>query len=85
MAVTANMDFKTTLLIELNNRQGILSEISNAVDIAGSKIESINSDLKDEKTFLINLIVTVKDNLHLTSVIKRIKAVPNVISVYRRR
>ena len=85
MAVTANMDFKTTLLIELNNRQGILSEISNAVDIAGSKIESINSDLKDEKTFLINLIVTVMDILHLTSVIKRIKAVPNVISVYRRR
>ncbi len=85
LPVTANMDFKTSLFIELENRQGILSEISNAIDIAGSRIESINSDLKDEKTFLINLIITVRDRLHLASVLKRIKAVPNVITIYRRR
>ncbi len=79
------MEFKTGLLIELENRQGIVSEISNAVDVAGSRIESINSDQKDEKTFVMNLIVTVRDRLHLASVIKRIKAVPNVITIYRRR
>ncbi len=85
LPVTANMDFKTSLFIELENRQGILSEISNAIDIAGSRIESINSDLKDEKTFLINLIITVRDRLHLAAVLRRIKAVPNVITIYRRR
>ena len=79
------MEFKTGLLIELENRQGIVSEISNAVDVAGSRIESINSDQKDEKTFVMNLIVTVRDRLHLASVIKRIKSVPNVITIYRRR
>ncbi|MGN0893966.1 MAG: bifunctional GTP diphosphokinase/guanosine-3',5'-bis pyrophosphate 3'-pyrophosphohydrolase [Succinivibrio sp.] len=84
-AVTGNMDFKTGLLIELENRQGILSEISNAIDIAGSRIESINSDPKDEKTFLMNLVVTVRDRQHLASVIKRIKAVPSVITIFRRR
>lgn len=85
LAVTSNMEFKTGLLIELENRQGILSEISNAVDLASSRIESINSDLKDETTFQINLVVTVRDRLHLASVIRRIKSVPNVISIYRRR
>ncbi len=85
LAVTSNMEFKTGLLIELENRQGILSEISNAVDVAGSRIESINSDLKEEKTFQINLVITVRDRLHLASVIRRIKSVPNVISIYRRR
>ena len=85
LPVTANMDFKTSLFIELENRQGILSEISNAIDIAGSRIESINSDLKDEKTFLINLIITVRDRLHLAAVLRRVKAVPNVITIYRRR
>ena len=84
-AVTANMEFKTVLLVELENRQGILSEISNAIDIAGSRIESINSDLKDEKNFIINLVVTVRDRMHLATVIKRLKAVPNVITIYRRR
>ena len=83
--VTANMEFKTGLLIELENRQGIVSEISNAIDIAGSRIESINSDQKDEKSFIINLVVTVRDRLHLAGVIRRIKSVPNIISITRRR
>lgn len=34
---------------------------------------------------MMNLIVTVRDRLHLAGVIKRIKAVPNVISIHRRR
>ena len=79
------MEFKTGLLIELENRQGIVSEISNAIDIAGSRIESINSDQKDEKSFIINLVVTVRDRLHLAGVIRRIKSVPNIISITRRR
>ena len=85
LPVTANMEFKTSLFIELENRQGILSEISNAIDIAGARIESINSDLKDEKTFIINLIITVRDRQHLAAVLRRVKAVPNVITIYRRR
>ena len=85
LAVTANMEFRTGILVELENRQGIVSEISNAIDIAGSRIESINSDIKDEKTFMMNLIVTVRDRLHLAGVIRHIKAVPNVISIHRRR
>lgn len=84
-AVTASMEFQTGLRIELENRQGILSEISNAVDVAGSRIESINSDIKDESTYIINLTVTVRDRLHLAGVIRRIKAVPNVLRIYRRR
>ncbi len=83
--VTADLDFQTCLRVELENRQGILSEISNAIDIAGSRIESINSDTKDEQTFVINLIITVRDRKHLAAVMRRVKAVPNVIKIYRRR
>lgn len=84
-SASSNMEFQTCIRIELENRQGILSEISNAVDIAGSRIESINSDIKDEHTFMINLVITVRDRLHLAGVIRRVKAVPNVIRIYRRR
>ena len=85
LQVTANLEFQTGLRIELENRQGILSEISNAVDVAGSRIESINSDIKDESTYIINLTVTVRDRLHLAGVMRRIKAVPNVLKIFRRR
>ena len=84
-AITANMDFKTGLLIEIENRQGIVSEISNAIDLASSRIESINSDLKDEKTFRIELVIAVRDRLHLASVIKHLRKVPNIISIHRRK
>ena len=84
-AITANMDFKTGLLIEIENRQGIVSEISNAIDLASSRIESINSDLKDEKTFRIELVIAVRDRLHLASVIKHLRKVPNILSIHRRK
>ena len=84
-SVTANMDFQTGLRIELENRQGILSEISNAVDLAGSRIESINSEIKDENTYIIRLTVTVRDRLHLAAVMRRIKAIPNVLRIFRQR
>ena len=84
-AITANMEFKTGLLIEIENRQGIVSEISNAIDLASSRIESINSDLKDEKTFRIELVIAVRDRLHLASVIKHLRKVPNIISIHRRK
>ena len=83
--VTANLDFQTGLRIELENRQGILSEISNAVDIAGSKIDAINSETKDDGTYLINLTVTVRDRLHLAGIMRRIKTVPNIKKIARRR
>ena len=83
--VTANMEFKTGLVVELENRQGILSEVSNAIDVAGARIESINSDIKDEKNFIMTLIITVRDTDHLDKVIEHIKTVPNVTNIYRRK
>lgn len=85
LAVASSMEFMTGLMIEMENRQGILSEISNAIDVAGARIESINSDNKDENTFIIVLIISVRDRLHLAGVIRRIKTVPNIIRIYRRR
>lgn len=84
-SVTANLDFQTGLRIELENRQGILSEISNAVDIAGSQIDAINSEIKDDGTYLINLTVTVRDRFHLAGIMRRIKVVPNIKKIARRR
>ena len=48
-------------------------------------IESINSDLKDEKTFRIELVIAVRDRLHLASVIKHLRKVPNILSIHRRK
>lgn len=85
LAITANMEFETGVRIELKNRQGILSEISNAIDIASSKIQSINSETRDDNTQVINLILTVRDRQHLARVMRFIKAIPNVTKIFRKR
>lgn len=85
LSVTSNLDFQTGLRVEIENRQGILSEISNAVDIAGSQINAINSETKDDGTYLIDLTVSVRDRIHLAGIIRRIKVIPNVKKLSRRR
>ncbi|MCR5085218.1 MAG: bifunctional GTP diphosphokinase/guanosine-3',5'-bis pyrophosphate 3'-pyrophosphohydrolase [Succinivibrionaceae bacterium] len=81
---TVDMDFQTGLRIEIENRAGILSEISNAIDVASSRIEAINSDVKSDQVHIINLVIVVRDRLHLAAVMRRIKSVPNVIHVNRK-
>lgn len=85
MGVAKNMEFKTWLQIEVENRQGIISEISNAIDTAGSKIESINSDLKDEHSFLITLMIAVHNIEHIEAVIENVLKVKNVLNAYRKK
>jgi len=84
LAVASEQSFNTGIIVELEKRQGIMTEVLNAVDIAGSSVQSISSEQKDENTAVMKLTVTVRDRMHLAGVIKRIKAVPNVLKISRR-
>lgn len=81
--VTRDLEFQTRLRVAIKKRQNAVAEISNAVEIAGSRIESIHSEVRDGETFMIKLTVTVRDRLHLAGVMRRIKAVADVIRIYR--
>ncbi len=86
LAVTSSLTFNTGIIIEHERRQGILPEILNAVDIASSSVQSINSEQKDDNnTTLMQLTITIRDRLHLAGVIKRIKAIPGVVKISRKR
>lgn len=71
--------------IEIKNHQGILGEISNAVSVAGANIDGISSEEKEGQIYVLNLVVTVRDRIHLADIIRKIKAVPNVIKVARKK
>ncbi len=80
-----NCVFDAALRIEIKNHQGILGEISNAVSVAGANIEGISSEEREGQIYMINLIVTVRDRIHLADIIRKIKAIPNVIKVARKK
>lgn len=85
MTTACNSIFETTLRIEIINSQGILGEISNAVSVAGANIDGISSEEKEGQIYIINLVITVRDRIHLADIMRKVKAVPNVIKVVRKK
>ncbi len=85
LAVTSSLTFNTGIIIEYERRQGIMTEILNAIDMASSTVQSISSEQNDDNTSLLILTITVRDRLHLAGVIRRIKAIPNVTKITRKR
>ena len=62
-----------------------MTEILNAIDMASSTVQSISSEQNDDNTSLLLLTITVRDRLHLAGVIRRIKTIPNVTKITRKR
>lgn len=85
LAVTSSLSFNTGIIVEHERRQGVLTEILNAIDIANSSVQSISSEQKDDNTSLMQLIITIRDRLHLAGVIRRIKIIPGVRKISRKR
>ena len=85
LAVTSSLTFNTGIIIEYERRQGIMTEILNAIDMASSTVQSISSEQNDDNTSLLLLTITVRDRLHLAGVIRRIKTIPNVTKITRKR
>lgn len=85
LAVASSQIFNTGIVVEHEKRAGIMTEILNAVDLTNSSVQSISSEQEDEKTSIMKLTVTVRDRLHLAGVMRRIKSVPNVVKISRRR
>ncbi|MGN1392868.1 MAG: bifunctional GTP diphosphokinase/guanosine-3',5'-bis pyrophosphate 3'-pyrophosphohydrolase [Succinivibrionaceae bacterium] len=80
-----NEVFEAGLRLEIINHQGILGEISNAVSLSSANIDAITSEEKEGKIYILNLVVTVRDRIHLADIIRKIKNVSNVIRVIRKR
>lgn len=76
-------EFATSLRIELVNKKGILATLGTKLAELDSNIESLNMTEKDGAITLINLTIKVRDRIHLARVIKRIRPLPNVVSIGR--
>lgn len=85
LSYSCNEVFEAGLRLEIINHQGILGEISHAVSLAGANIDAISSEEKDGKIYILNLVVTVRDRIHLADIMRKIKNIENVIKVIRKK
>lgn len=79
----AQREFEAELRIELLNQVGALPKLMALVTNADSSIQSIWTEEQDEQSYQIILLLAVKDVAHLSHIIKKIKAMPEFISVER--
>lgn len=81
----SNSVFESALRVTIKNHTGILGELSNAITIAGANIDAISSEEKEGQIYYIHLVVTVRDRIHLADIMRKIKTIPNVLKVIRKK
>lgn len=78
-------EYIAALRVELINHQGVLAKLTNLITSTGANIVELAADEKEGSLYIIDLGVTVKDRVHIANVMRRIRVMPDVQKVFRRK
>ncbi|MFM2481480.1 bifunctional GTP diphosphokinase/guanosine-3',5'-bis pyrophosphate 3'-pyrophosphohydrolase [Celerinatantimonas sp. YJH-8] len=78
-------DYKTELRIDVVNHQGVLASLTNVVASTGANIHNIVTEEKEGRVYTIDLMITTQSRIHLAGIMRKIKAMPEVLRVIRNR
>jgi guanosine-3',5'-bis(diphosphate) 3'-pyrophosphohydrolase len=81
---TVDQEFSVELRLELEHEKGIIAIIASNITTEDANIEGISMIEKDARLGIINVIIAVRDRVHLAQVIKRLrllKAISRIIRV----
>ncbi len=76
-------DFQAALLIEVENRPGVLAQVAAAIARAESNIEGVEYLERDTKVATIRFAIEVRDRKHMAEVIRRVRRLGVVHGVQR--
>ena len=82
-AAEPGIDFSTGIRVEVDNRRGILATVATAIAETGSNIENVWSSEKDGMSAALGFLLTVRDRQHLAQIIRRLRAIPLVMRIFR--
>jgi guanosine-3',5'-bis(diphosphate) 3'-pyrophosphohydrolase len=78
-----SQEFSAALRLELMNKKGVLATLATHLSEMGSNIESINMAEKDASLTVINVIVSVRDRVHLARILRKLRKLPSVVRLQR--
>lgn len=78
-------DYRTELRIDVVNHQGILASLTNVIASTGANIQNIVTEEKEGRVYTIDLMITTQSRIHLAGIMRKIKAMPEVLRVIRNR
>ena len=78
-------EFDASIYIDVLNGRGVLATLANAIAEANSNIVNVNVDERDGRHNSIKFIVSVRDRAHLARIMRRLRALPNVTRITRKK
>ncbi|AJE23258.1 bifunctional GTP diphosphokinase/guanosine-3',5'-bis pyrophosphate 3'-pyrophosphohydrolase [Azotobacter chroococcum] len=78
-------EFNVELRVELEHQRGLIALLAGSVNAADGNIEKIGMDERDGRTSVVQLVVSVKDRIHLARVIRKLRALKGVLRLTRVR
>ncbi|SEL28190.1 RelA/SpoT family protein [Halomonas daqiaonensis] len=76
-------DFPAALRLEVESRRGLVAELAALVTDADANIEHIGIEERDARLSIVNLILSVRDRVHLARIIKRLRNLAHVGRITR--
>ena len=76
-------EFTVELRVELEHERGIIAQLATGLTMADASIDKISVDERDGRTSVVQLVVRVRDRLHLSQLIKRIRVLSGVLRITR--
>ena len=76
-------EFTVELRVELEHKRGIIAELATSITLADASIDKISVDERDGRISVVQLVLHVRGRLHLSQLIKRIRAIQGVIRITR--
>jgi len=78
-------DFIAELKVDMFNHQGVLANLTAAINQERSNIQSLNTEERDGRVYTAYLRLTVHDRVHLANIMRKLRVMSDVIKVQRNR
>ena len=78
-------EFSVELHIELEHHRGMIASLATTITAVEGNIEKISMEERDARCCIVQLLLNVRDRVHLARIIKRLRVIKGVHSIIRRR
>lgn len=82
---TGEKQFLCDIRVFIVNRQGVLAKLTTLIASQDSNIQDLATDDRDTGEYVIKITLSVLNRVHLANVMRKIRTMPDVQKVYRRK
>lgn len=78
-------EFFVDITVDVVNERGVLATLASVIASADSNIGNIHVDPRDGRHNAVTFSISVKDRMHLAKIIRKLRALPTVMRLYRKK